>query len=88
MIDLGRDQIYSGYHDIDLDGKTGCALLDSKLLTLPMRDPPSVEFEVHLRSSEHEAVKEFFPGLLSQDMVCSFIWIYWPLILCHPASLR
>ncbi|KAJ7826926.1 hypothetical protein B0H13DRAFT_1917921 [Mycena leptocephala] len=69
MIDLGRDQIYSGYHDIDLDGKTGCALLDSKLLTLPMRDPPSVEFEVHLRSSEHEAVKEFFPGLLSQDML-------------------
>ncbi|KAJ7900857.1 hypothetical protein B0H13DRAFT_1883261 [Mycena leptocephala] len=69
MIDLGRDQSYSGYHDIDPGGKTDCELLDSKLSTLPLRDPPSVKFEVHLGSSEHESAKDFFPGLTltSQD---------------------
>jgi hypothetical protein len=55
MIDLGRDQSYSGYQDIDLGGKTDCEPLDSKLSTLPMGDPLSAEFEVHLGISEHES---------------------------------
>jgi hypothetical protein len=73
MIDLGRDQSHSGYHDIDLGGRTGCEPLDSKLLTLPIRDPPSVEFEVHLGSSEHGAAKDLFPGMTSQETLRLFI---------------
>jgi hypothetical protein len=87
MIDLGRDEIYSGYQDIDLGGKTGCELLDSKLSTLPLCDPPSVEFEVHLGSSEHEAAKEFFPGLTSQDTVrFYFIHIVCLYLMPSPSS--
>jgi hypothetical protein len=75
MIDLGRDQSHSGYQDIDLGGKPDCEPLDSKLSTLPKRDPLSAEFEVHLGISEHES-EGFLPWVdVARYGACFILYI-------------
>ncbi|KAJ6543736.1 hypothetical protein DFH09DRAFT_1173155 [Mycena vulgaris] len=68
-IDLRYYEMYSGYHDVDLGSKSKCEPLESKLSTLPMLHTPTIEFEVTLGSTAHEAAKEMFPDLISRGML-------------------
>lgn len=47
--------------------------LDSILSTLPMPNPPTIEFEVTVdENSTHETVMKSFPALTARDMVRPF----------------
>ncbi|KAF7368333.1 hypothetical protein MVEN_00154700 [Mycena venus] len=65
-IDLGYNDIYTGYNDLE---EAECPELDAVLSALPMENPPTIEFEVTLESETHEMAKRCFPRLMERGML-------------------